>query len=149
MEEAVRQFVDFLIPIVEAIGAIVIFVGVIVTFVTYVLSELRIRPVSYERVRLRLGRFLALGIEFQLGSDILSTAVSPSFAEIGKLGAIAAIRTALNYFLAKELEREHGAEAQARAGDEGKDDAGPGDGGPHGESIPGRGGRPVAGSSAA
>ena len=114
MEEAIRQFVDFLIPIVEGIGALVIAVGVLVTFVTYVLSELRIRPVPYERIRLLLGRFLALGLEFQLGSDILSTAVSPSFAEIGKLGAIATIRTVLNYFLAREIARERELEARER-----------------------------------
>ena len=114
MEEMVKEFVDVLVPIVEAIGAIVIAVGVVVTFVTYVLSELRVRPVSYERIRLQLGRFLALGLEFQLGSDILSTAVSPTFEEIGKLGAIATIRTVLNYFLAQELERERAAEAHER-----------------------------------
>jgi uncharacterized membrane protein len=149
VEEAVRQFVNFLIPIVEAIGAVVIFVGVIVTLVTYVLSELRIRPLSYERVRLRLGRFLALGIEFQLGADILSTAVSPTFAEIGKLGAIAAIRTALNYFLAKEIERERAAEAQARAGGEGDGDPGSEGGGDPGERVPRRGSQPAPGGSTA
>jgi uncharacterized membrane protein len=105
MEQAVRDFVDFLIPIVEAIGAAVIGFGVLVTFGKYVLSELRIRPVSYEEIRLELGRYLALGLEFQLGSDILGTAVSPSFNEIGKLAAIAAIRTLLNYFLAQDIER--------------------------------------------
>src|SRR5918912_1090043 len=105
MEQHVRDAVDFLIPIVDAIGAFVIAVGVFVAFVTWLLSEVRIRPVTYERVRMILGRFLALGLEFQLGSDILGTAVSPTYAEIGKLGAIAAIRTLLNYFLAQELER--------------------------------------------
>lgn len=38
--------------------------------------------------------------------DILRTAVAPTFTEIGQLAAIAAIRTALNYFLGKEIERE-------------------------------------------
>jgi uncharacterized membrane protein len=106
VEEHVKDAVDFLVPIVEAIGAVVIVVGVVVTFVAWLASELRIRPVPYERVRLQLGRYLALGLEFQLGADILATAVSPTFEEIGKLGAIAAIRTALNYFLALELQRE-------------------------------------------
>jgi uncharacterized membrane protein len=106
VEEHVKDAVDFLVPIVEAIGAVVIVVGVVVTFAIWVASELRIRPVPYERVRLQLGRYLALGLEFQLGADILATAVSPTFEEIGKLGAIAAIRTALNYFLAMVLERE-------------------------------------------
>lgn len=106
MEQRVRDAVDFLIPIVDAIGAIVIGVGVIVAFALWVLSELRVRRVPYERVRMVLGRFLALGLEFQLGSDILGTAVSPSFSEIGKLGTIAAIRTLLNFFLQRELREE-------------------------------------------
>lgn len=105
MEDVAREFVDLLIPVVELIGAVVIGVGVIVAFTAYVLSELRVRPRPYEGIRLLLGRFLALGLEFQLASDILGTAVSPTFAEIGKLGAIATIRTILNYFLAQEIER--------------------------------------------
>src|ERR687883_1293675 len=105
MEELARNFVDVLIPVVELIGAVVIGVGVIVAFGAYVLSELRVRPQPYEAIRLLLGRFLALGLEFQLASDILGTAVSPTFSEIGKLGAIATIRTVLNFFLAQEIER--------------------------------------------
>src|ERR687886_1756453 len=108
MEQIARDFVDVLIPVVELIGAVVIGVGVIVAFGAYVLSELRVRPRPYEEIRLLLGRFLALGLEFQLAADILGTAVSPSFAEIGKLGAIAGIRTVLNYFLAQDLKRAGG-----------------------------------------
>ena len=117
MEHIARDFVDALIPVVELIGALVIGVGVIVAFGAYVLSELRVRPQAYEEIRLLLGRFLALGLEFQLASDILGTAVSPNFAEIGKLGAIAAIRTILNYFLAQEIERaQHVVEDHPPAG---------------------------------
>ena len=105
MEDLAKSFVDGLIPLVELIGAAVIGVGVLVSFAAYVLSELRVRPRAYEAIRLQLGRFLALGLEFQLASDVLGTAVSPTFTEIGKLGAIAAIRTLLNYFLAQEIER--------------------------------------------
>ena len=105
LQDAVRTFVDHLIPIVDLIGALVIGVGVLFAFGAYVLSEVRVRPVPYEDVRLQLGRFLALGLEFQLGSDILGTAISPSYSEIGKLGAIAAIRTLLNYFLSQDLKR--------------------------------------------
>jgi uncharacterized membrane protein len=64
------------------------------------------RGSSCASARLRLGRYLALGLEFQLASDVLSTAVAPTFEEIGKLAAIAAIRTLLNYFLGKEIEKE-------------------------------------------
>jgi uncharacterized membrane protein len=49
-------------------------------------------------------RYLSLALEFQLASDILSTAVAPSWDEIGKLGATAVIRTTLNYFLSREIQ---------------------------------------------
>jgi uncharacterized membrane protein len=104
-QDGVADVVDAVIPAVEAIGAAIIVIGVLISAGMYVASELRIRPVAYEHVRLTLGRFLALGIEFQLASDILKTAVSPSWDDIGMLGAIAAIRTVLNYFLAQEIEK--------------------------------------------
>ncbi|UGA36015.1 DUF1622 domain-containing protein [Chromobacterium haemolyticum] len=58
---------------------------------------------DYNQVRLSFARFLALALELQLAADILSTAVAPSWDQIGKLGAIAVLRTALNYFLGKEI----------------------------------------------
>ena len=58
-----------------------------------------------ETIRLRLGRWLALALEFELGADILRTAIAPTWAQIGQLAAIATIRTLLNYFLQKEIDR--------------------------------------------
>jgi uncharacterized membrane protein len=106
-EELLREYVDLLVRLVEAAGAIVIFVGAAIAAVRFVGAAARRRNSGeFVGVRLGLGRYLALGLEFQLASDVLSTAVAPTFEEIGKLAAIAAIRTALNYFLAKEIERE-------------------------------------------
>ena len=116
VEDAVRDAVDFVIPIVEAIGAAVIVAGVLLAAAAYLLSELRIRPVAYEHIRLQLGRFIALGIEFQLGADILTTAVSPTFHDIGMLAAIAGIRTLLNYFLAMEIEKVERLEREGMIG---------------------------------
>ena len=61
-------------------------------------------------VRLTLARYLSLALEFQLAADILSTAIAPSWDQIGKLAAIAVIRTGLNYFLAQEVRNEAPAE---------------------------------------
>lgn len=115
MEERLRDAVGYITPVVEGIGAIVILVGVLVAFALWVAGELRVREMSTTDVRLRLGRSLALGLEFQLAADVLSTAVSPSFEEIGKLAAIATIRTLLNLFLAQELARERRDDAAAGA----------------------------------
>ena len=63
-----------------------------------------------EVVRLKLGRWLAMALEFELAADILRTAVAPTWSEIGQLAAIAALRTALNFFLQREID---GAEQRA------------------------------------
>lgn len=63
-------------------------------------------PAAKTEVRLTLGRWLAVALEFELAADILRTAVAPTWNEIGQLAAIAALRTALNYFLAKEIDKE-------------------------------------------
>jgi len=106
-EHWLQAAVSLLVRLVEAAGAIVIFAGALVGFVRFCVIALRDRdPRSFSAVRLGLGRFLALGLEFQLASDLLRTAVAPSFEQIGKLAAVAAIRTALNFFLARELQEE-------------------------------------------
>ncbi|RYY17657.1 MAG: DUF1622 domain-containing protein [Alphaproteobacteria bacterium] len=61
-----------------------------------------------EVVRLKLGRWLAVALEIELGADILRTAVAPTWNEIGQLGAIIVLRTALNYFLQKEIDKAQG-----------------------------------------
>lgn len=106
-EEGLRESVDVLVRLVEAAAAVVIFVGAVIAFARFILVGLRDRKVeSFVPVRLGLGRFLALGLELQLASDVLRTAISPGFEELGQLAAVAAIRTALNYFLSKEIAAE-------------------------------------------
>ncbi len=58
-----------------------------------------------EALRLQLGRWLAVGLEIELAADILRTAVAPTWTEIGQLGAIIALRTVLNYFLQKDIDK--------------------------------------------
>ncbi|MDQ3924382.1 MAG: DUF1622 domain-containing protein [Actinomycetota bacterium] len=106
MEELLITAVNYLRLAVEAVGAAVIGVGVLSSIFLYTLSLLGLRKYTNTQIRLHLGRYLVLGLEFQLGSDILGTAVSPTIEEVQLLAAIAVIRTVLNYFLSKDLERE-------------------------------------------
>jgi uncharacterized membrane protein len=106
VEESLITAVDYLRLAVEAIGAAVVGFGAIATAVRFVLTLVGIRQDTNTEIRLFLGRYLALGLEFQIGADILSTAVAPTFDDVLLLGAIVVIRTVLNYFLSKELERE-------------------------------------------
>jgi uncharacterized membrane protein len=105
-EETLRGVVDSLVRLVEAAGAAVIFIGALIGVVKFLAALPKRNPEEFVPVRLSLGRYLALGLEFQLASDVLRTAIAPSFQELGKLAAVAAIRTALNFFLAREIAEE-------------------------------------------
>ncbi len=106
VDAAVNALVQWVMLVAEMVAALLIGIGVLLTLTRLVNVYVRSRVDEYEGARLTLSRFLALALEFQLASDVLATAVAPSWTQIGKLGAIAVIRTALNYFLAKEISQE-------------------------------------------
>ncbi|AYA36167.1 DUF1622 domain-containing protein [Hymenobacter oligotrophus] len=112
IEGYVRGLAQWLKLGVEAVGAGVIGIGVVVALVRLVPMLLRRRGANFTAVRLLLARYLALALEFQLGADILSTAIAPTWEQIGQLGAIAVIRTVLNYFLSKEMREEQASVAE-------------------------------------
>lgn len=106
-EDTLEGVVNVLVILVEGAGAFVIFAGAVFSFFRFLgVAALTRRVEALVPVRLGLGRMLALGLEFQLAGDLLRTAVAPSFEAIGKLAAVAAIRTALNFFLAQEIKME-------------------------------------------
>jgi uncharacterized membrane protein len=110
-ETAVQQSVQWLRLAIETTGALIVALGIVIALWGFVRAFARRHSAAYaERgytgVRLTLARYLALALEFQLGADILSTAIAPTWEAIGKLAAIAIIRTALNYFLGKEMQSE-------------------------------------------
>lgn len=105
-EAGVQGAVEWLRLGIESLGALVIALGIVVAGVLIVRTLLQRRGFEFLNVRLTFARHLALALEFQLAADILSTAIAPSWDRIGKLAAIAVIRTALNYFLMLEMRSE-------------------------------------------
>ncbi len=105
-----ENVIDTLVDWVELLGAAMIVAGIAITLVRMVRVPFMERrpPLAALQIRLGLGMFLALGLEFLLAADILRTAVAPTWEDIGQLAAIAAIRTGLNYFLGREfIQGEH------------------------------------------
>ena len=105
-ESAVIEGVLWLKLGVETVGAAIIALGILSAGWLLVKALAKRKTADFTAIRLALARYLALALEFQLGADILSTAIAPSWEQIGKLGAIAVIRTALNYFLSREMREE-------------------------------------------
>ena len=95
---------------VEIFGAGLVTLGVCLAIVHLLRTLATGKSADFTATRLILARHLALALEFELGADILGTAVSPSWDQIGKLGAVAVIRTGLNFFLSMEMKGERVAE---------------------------------------
>jgi uncharacterized membrane protein len=113
LAEPLRLVAQSIATLVEGIGVLIVAVAVVLATVRFVATlilslskDARRRTLPSDSVRLALGRSLALSLELLLGADIVRTAVEPSWEEIGRLAAIATIRTALNYFLQREIAAE-------------------------------------------
>jgi uncharacterized membrane protein len=109
-----KYFLETLIFLANVAGGIVVGVATVRALLVYGWDLIRLHgeDVPKEGIRLSLGRALALALEFQLGADILGTALDPNPTDIGVLAAIAILRTALNFFLQRELREAARREAQ-------------------------------------
>jgi uncharacterized membrane protein len=93
------------VVVIDAMATLIILFGTIEAFV----DGLRVffsSKSSHEKrdVWLRYARWLIAGLTFQLASDIIETSIRTNWESIAQLGAIAVIRTFLNYFLEKDLD---------------------------------------------
>lgn len=92
--------------LIEAVAALIITVAAAEAFYGAALAVLGKRgQAEFRNVFLRFGTRLILGLEFALAADIVRTAIAPSWTDIGQLAAVAAIRTFLNFFLERDIER--------------------------------------------
>jgi uncharacterized membrane protein len=108
MEELIKTITCTIAGVIEGFSALLIAHGIIKAVLFY--SKISLggkNRIDQLNIRLELGKSLALSLEFLLAADILRTAVAPTWEDIGKLAAIAALRTLLNYFLDRELKHDH------------------------------------------
>jgi uncharacterized membrane protein len=110
VEQTVQHGVEWMRLLIETLGAVVIGAGIVVAVAGLARHFIVHRSATFTPIRLSFARYLTLALELQLAADILSTSVAPTWDRIGKLAAIAVIRTALNYFLSKEMREERESE---------------------------------------
>lgn len=104
VEEVAKIITGHISHGLEIIAAAVIAAALIKLIIEYFQTALKTRSgLSAMQARIQFGSAVAVSLELLLGADVLATAVAPTWDEIGKLAAIATIRTVLNYFLEKEL----------------------------------------------
>ena len=106
MEAALHAVGHSVALTVEAIAIVVIATGTVeaVGNTIRIMRAPRVTGADRRTVWLDFAGWLVAALTFQLAADIISTSFSPNWEEVGRLGAIAAIRTFLSYFLDREAE---------------------------------------------
>lgn len=104
MQEALVEATRAAVLIIDAMALLVIVVGTVEAFISGAILLLSSRT-GHERrdVWLRYARWLVAGLTFQLAADILETSITTEWESVARVGAIAVIRTLLNYFLERDL----------------------------------------------
>jgi uncharacterized membrane protein len=104
VEEWLKVATDFCVTLIDAMALIVIVTGTVEAFFR-ALRAFFLPPDEdrNRRIWLRFARLLVAGLTFQLAADIIETATGPSWDDIGRLAAVAVIRTFLNYFLDRDM----------------------------------------------
>lgn len=106
VEELFHRLAEVAATLIEAAAVFIVLFGSAEAFLKLLPVMARPRASHGQRKAIwrRYGTWLLLGLEFELAADIVGSVISPTWMEIGQLGAIAVIRTFLNYFLEKDLE---------------------------------------------
>ena len=92
------------IVVIDALALIIIFVGTIDAFIRALPLVFGSRSGHPGRdIWLRYAHWLVAGLTFQLAADIIETSITTNWESLGRLAAIAVIRTFLNYFLERDL----------------------------------------------
>jgi uncharacterized membrane protein len=108
VEELFKYYASHVALFVEVVAALVITVGAVQAVIGLLNPAGNDPAKPFKRKKaiwLRFGVWLLLGLEFELAADIVRTAIAPNWTDIGQLAAIAVIRTFLNYFLERDVER--------------------------------------------
>jgi uncharacterized membrane protein len=107
MESTIANAVNYLTQALDTIALLMIAVGAVKALVDIAVASLRGRMAD-ARVRtifIGFARWLVAALTFQLGSDIAATTLDPGWDELGRLGAVAVIRTFLTFFLDRDLDK--------------------------------------------
>jgi len=114
MEELAVRFAHFLGFVIEIVAVLVVAFGAFEAFAKLLWVVVTPGATHGERKAIwrRFGVWLLLGLEFELAGDIIDSVISPTWQDVGMLGAVAVIRTFLNYFLEKDLESAEKSEVE-------------------------------------
>ena len=116
VKDWIAIFADDAVVAIDAMAVLIIVAGTLEMFVTCVRSVFAPSPTGRDLRDgyLRYARWLMAGLTFQLANDIIISARAPSWDDIGRLAAIAFIRTFLNFFLERDIREAQAIQPEVR-----------------------------------
>jgi uncharacterized membrane protein len=103
-----HQIINSISFSLNIIGALILMWGIFIALFEFLEKEVLHRHIAVklnESIRIKLGSYLVLALEFFIAGDIIKTVITPTWETLGILGAIVIIRTILSYFLTKDLKK--------------------------------------------
>ena len=104
------EMLEHAATVVDIVGIVIVLYGFVLSFLRLIATEIgrftgRFEGiVGCEKVRLQLGTYILLGIEFMIASDIINTVISRTVESLIFVAALVLIRTAISFFLGRELQ---------------------------------------------
>ncbi|MEC4674972.1 MAG: DUF1622 domain-containing protein [Nitrospirota bacterium] len=110
--DTLQQFFEYVALAIDLVGISIILWGFSLSFKDFVALELTPGKKGNfiqvtQQIRCQLGTYLLMGLEFMIASDIIHSFITRSTDDLIYLGVIVVIRTAIGYFLGKELAEAH------------------------------------------
>ncbi|MGA8392160.1 MAG: DUF1622 domain-containing protein [Burkholderiaceae bacterium] len=105
MKETLMVIAMNMVVIIHVLALVVVAFGTVQAFIRCIPAMLKPSAMGhhFHAAYIQYARWLVGGLTFQLAADIVESAFSPSWDEIGRLAAIAVIRTFVNFFLERDL----------------------------------------------
>ena len=105
MISLLAHYIDLIAKIVEVVGVLIMFCGLVFAFYKAIRSAARFTHDTYVDIRQTVGKSILLGLEVLIAADIMQTVVTePTLRSVLVLGFIVLIRTFLSLSLQVELE---------------------------------------------
>jgi len=104
MKELFTVASEHAILVVEALALVIIVFAALEAFIKGIRAMFS--PLTGQERRdiwLRFARWLVAALTFQLAADIIESSITTGWESVARLGAVAVIRTFLNYFLERDV----------------------------------------------
>lgn len=114
----ISLLIDYIVQIIDVVTIVIIFFGFCHAFFQLLQHHSHHRwgrPAhahSLHRIRVTLGEYLLLALEFFICADVILSVKDPSYEHLVQLGIVIVIRIMISFFLQREL--QHLAQREAK-----------------------------------